>query len=281
MSETPPIPDPTPNAPENLPVTPPPLTGEVAVAVTPESPPAPPRPWGFWATLGFGLLIFFVNVMLQVVVAIVAASLGAYGKPASKITKAEFENNGFVLSMAMLISTPVFCGLTVLFAKLRRNMSLKTYLGLCWPDGKTFLRWTIGMVILLAVSDVTTTFLSKDVVTDFMIKAYQTAVFAPLLWLALIVAAPLGEELFFRGFMFEGLRQSRLGAHGAIILTSVFWASLHLQYDAYGIASILLTGLLLGYARLRTGSVWLCICLHAMMNLGASIELLVYLHMKG
>jgi len=93
-----------------------------------------------------------------------------------------------------------------------------------------------------------------------------------------MVAAPLGEETLFRGFFFQGLLRSRLGAPGAIALSSLFWALIHVQYDAYGIATIFVTGLFLGYARLKTQSLYVPIFLHSLNNLGATLELLWFTH---
>jgi membrane protease YdiL (CAAX protease family) len=71
--------------------------------------------------------------------------------------------------------------------------------------------------------------------------------------------------------------QSRLGAVGAVGLTSLVWALIHVQYDAYGIATIFVTGLLLGYVRLKTGSLYATIFLHGLMNLVATLEVVVVL----
>lgn len=64
------------------------------------------------------------------------------------------------------------------------------------------------------------------------------------------------------------------------LLTAALWAMIHLQYDAYGIATIFFGGLLVGTACLKTGSVLLCVVMHAMMNLVATIEVAVYLSEK-
>jgi membrane protease YdiL (CAAX protease family) len=41
-----------------------------------------------------------------------------------------------------------------------------------------------------------------------MTDTYETAEYTPLIWITFVIAAPLIEELFFRGFLFEGLRDS-------------------------------------------------------------------------
>jgi hypothetical protein len=88
----------------------------------------------------------------------------------------------------------------------------------------------------------------------------------------LVLVAPLSEELFFRGFLFAGVLHSPLGSWGAVGLTSLAWAATHLQYDLYGMATVFAGGLLLGYARLRTGSIVPGLLMHALMNLLATLQ---------
>jgi membrane protease YdiL (CAAX protease family) len=93
-----------------------------------------------------------------------------------------------------------------------------------------------------------------------------------------VVAAPLYEETFFRGFMFRGIRQSRLGATGALLITAAVWALMHVQYDAFTVAQIFAGGILLGAARLKTGSIYTTLAMHALWGLVATIEIAVSLH---
>jgi membrane protease YdiL (CAAX protease family) len=50
-----------------------------------------------------------------------------------------------------------------------------------------------------------------------------------------------------------------------------------MQYDGYGIASIFAMGLILGAARVKTGSTILAMLLHALANLVAMTETVIYL----
>jgi membrane protease YdiL (CAAX protease family) len=86
------------------------------------------------------------------------------------------------------------------------------------------------------------------------------------------VAAPLFEELFFRGFLLQGLHRSRIRPWGAVLCTSLFWTVFHAGYDLYALFGILLGGLLLGLVWLRTRSVWPGVFLHALMNLVATVQ---------
>ena len=94
----------------------------------------------------------------------------------------------------------------------------------------------------------------------------------------MIVAAPLFEEIFFRGFLFQGIRHSKLGAVGAIVITAAVWAMIHMQYNAFQMSLIFLGGLLLGTARLKTDSIQPTIVMHVLWNIIALIETAVVVH---
>jgi len=122
------------------------------------------------------------------------------------------------------------------------------------------------------LSDLITLSLERPLVPDVMVEMYKSTTFRPLFWLAIVVAAPLAEEPLFRGFMFRGMAESRLGVGGTIVLTSFLWSMLHLQYDWYGIVSVFVIGLLLGWVRHRTGSLYAPMALHGFSNLVATVE---------
>ncbi len=88
----------------------------------------------------------------------------------------------------------------------------------------------------------------------------------PIFYIGLLVAAPVGEEIFFRGFLLEGFRHSRLGPIGAVLLVSLLWAAVHIQYDLIHMSYVFAAGLLLGAARLRTGSLGAVIGMHSAVN---------------
>ena len=63
-----------------------------------------------------------------------------------------------------------------------------------------------------------------------------------------------------------------MGAPGAILLSSIAWTALHLQYDWFFFAEVFSIGLLFGYIRYRTDSTWLTIVLHGLNNLAATLQ---------
>ena len=95
---------------------------------------------------------------------------------------------------------------------------------------------------------------------------------SPLFFIAVVIVAPITEEIVFRGFLFRGLSASFLGVAGTLIVTSAAWAAMHVQYDWSSVGQIFLIGLLLGWLRWASGSTLLTIVLHVLANLAACIQ---------
>ncbi|MEP0806106.1 MAG: CPBP family intramembrane metalloprotease [Chloroflexota bacterium] len=85
------------------------------------------------------------------------------------------------------------------------------------------------------------------------------------LWFMLVgvIFAPMVEELFFRGFLFQGFRSQYGWLKGALLSSLIFGAA-HLDPAAFLPTAIL--GFLLAYMYHRTNSVWLPILLHVLVN---------------
>jgi membrane protease YdiL (CAAX protease family) len=244
-----------------------------------EPPPPEARPWGFWATLGWTGLLIIVMFAVQFVVLIAFVVVETI---AGRQITAERLTSGLVVSTAELWSVPPLLALIALFVHLRRY-PLREYLGLYWPTGRRLVALAMaGMIVFVVASDGLTYVLGKPVVPSFMVQVYRTAGWLPLLVAAVVVAAPIAEEVLFRGFLFKGVAESRAGPWAAIALSTVVWALLHAgQYDAYQVGIIVAGGLYLGYVRLRTGSVLLTIVLHAIQNLIATIEVAIKVEWLG
>lgn len=230
----------------------------------------PAGPWGLWATLGLTALVIVAFVSVQAVFMVAWTLVAtASGQP---VHAHGLEANGLFVALATCASTPVAIGLTWLFTQMRRGRRVTEYLGFRSVALREVMRWTMALLLLIALSDSLTAWLGRPLVPECMVQLYRTAGFVPVLALAIVVLAPMMEETLFRGFLFEGILHSRLGWFGAIVLTSLLWSLIHVQYDAYGIATVFVSGLLLGYVRLRTGSLYATIFLHGLMNLVATVE---------
>lgn len=109
------------------------------------------------------------------------------------------------------------------------------------------------------------------------------AVALPLLFTVNVIATcvwALGEELGWRGFLFPRLHQ-RFGFHGACLISGVIWALWHfpaLLWADYNVgtnrffamtcftAGVVGMAYIMGYLRLRSGSLWPCVLIHASHN---------------
>ncbi len=237
----------------------------------------PRGPWGFWSTAGWGAIIGCAYLAVQILVTVVyVAGYAALHQGKSIPSVEALASNGLVVSLAAILTVPVVVGLCLLLAMLRQGPSLRDYFGLRWPGGRSFLGWSLGLGVLIVASDSLTVALGRPIVPEVMADIYRNTPFMPLIWVTLVIAAPLAEEFLFRGFLFQGWSRSRLGGSGTVLLTAALWAIIHLQYDAYGIATIFVGGILIGLARLKTGSMLLCLAMHATMNLVATVELIIF-----
>jgi len=232
------------------------------------------RPWGALATVGFTVLILAVVVVVQTVLAIPYLVIKVVAAPTTDIEAAAtaLEKDGLFLGLSEVVAAPAVVGVTILFAWLRKGPPLREYLALRPVGRQTILRWLLITVVLAGLLDVTAYIAGYPPVPDWMLDVYRSAVFLPLLLFALVAVAPVLEELVFRGFLFEGLRHSRLGNAGAIVLASLVWAGIHFQYEWFYIGQIFASGILLGAARWSTGSLIPPVLAHALMNATATLQ---------
>ena len=94
----------------------------------------------------------------------------------------------------------------------------------------------------------------------------------PAVILVLRVAAiglvgPFAEELVMRGVLLDRLRRTVLGPVGAIVLTAIGWAGMHYAYGPGTLALVAADGVILGFAREKSGSLWVPVAMHALGNL--------------
>lgn len=231
---------------------------------------ARPAVWGPWATLGFGVLIGVAFIILQSLTVLVylaisgEASLAELADPEGAALLA---SNGWLLVIATLVTAPVIVALTVLFVLARRGLPVRDYLGARTLSRAEWVRWLALTLLFVIIMDGVTWLSGRSLIPDFLRETYTTAGVTPLFWLAVAVAAPVSEELFFRGFIFRGLSESRVGPWGAIVFSALVWALIHTQYELFYVAMIFVGGLFIGYARWHSGSVLLACVIHATWNL--------------
>ncbi len=237
--------------------------------VPPEITPSKPDSglWSGWLTFALGIAVFAVFAIAQTVVAMVyiLPKLFSGALPDTFDDIMNLALNGDLISYATIASAIFGIGLIILFIKIHKGAGIREYLGLKAISGKTYLA-LLGIVILMVALTVVVEMvfnLSED--TDSTTNMLVTATYPALLWVAVVIFAPLFEEIFFRGFLLVGFKQTRMRAAGAVAVTAIGWAALHF-YGWFGIISILIMGIVFGIVRIKTKSLWSTIFMHSLWN---------------
>jgi len=89
------------------------------------------------------------------------------------------------------------------------------------------------------------------------------------LWLAAVVLAPLFEEILYREHLLSSLRAAA-GVLPALVLSTLAFAISHLE--TWSVLATACVGLALGVVALVGRSVWLCVALHAGLNLASVLQ---------
>jgi membrane protease YdiL (CAAX protease family) len=132
-----------------------------------------------------------------------------------------------------------------------------------------------GIIVItyaaIFIHNVTLMLLGVPTQAETLVDLLDSAPVAVAVALAGILVAPFVEEIFFRGFVFQGLRQT-YGWNKAALVSSALFGALHMQLVA------LVPTFLLGYALAiifnRSNSIWPGIILHALVNALAIVVLL-------
>lgn len=235
-------------------------------------------PWGPFTTVAFTLLVFAVFLLLQIVLAVpylIIFKVAGSSYPDFLAAVAGLESDGFFVGLTELIAGPLAIGLILFLTWLRKGSKIRDYLALTPVPRLMILRWLLYTALIGLLLDGMSHAAGYPVVSDWMLSLYRSAAYPPLLLFALLVVAPILEELLFRGFLFEGMRHSRIGDTGTILLASLLWASVHLQYEWFYIGQIFVLGLLLGAARIRTRSVIAPILMHSLISGIATLQVIL------
>ncbi|MEX1162058.1 MAG: CPBP family intramembrane glutamic endopeptidase [Nitriliruptor sp.] len=229
----PPPPPPSPPAPDVPP--PPPATAEVRT----DDPAWPPLPRGWWrgtspeATFpvpftladGFGLFAWFLLGQLIIALPLTFA-LFAFG-----VDPTDTESPGALVAVILTQAGVIVTGLGYLKLRGRLTWRLWGPIRPAWSHvgwgilvgvgGFLGIQVTLGLLLtLLGDTDQPQQQLLTVVGSDTLATV--------LVVLAAVVLAPIGEELFFRGILFQALRR-RVGLWPAAVISSVPFGAVHVE----------------------------------------------------
>ncbi len=251
--------------PESDPVTPPTLA---------PSPPRVPQTWKFLGTSLWGILVFAAMFAGQL--SVLAYFLITDRAPFSFDEVKELAGGGLTISLSVIMGLPA--ALLALWIAIRLSgVSFADYLALRWTSWRYLLLGIVAMVVLVIGWEGISNAVGHESSAAFMVDVAKSARADGALWLLVIsfcVVAPVSEELLTRGFLYRGWSESVLRPTGAILLSSMVWTAMHLQYDWFFFGQIFSIGLLFGYLRYFSGSIWPTVILHGLNNLAATLQTL-------
>ena len=181
-------------------------------------------------------------------------------------------NDGTVVSISIMIGCLLLVAISALVIRMRGG-NLKQYLALT-PFSLAVGMGMIGLLLLFMIGSQALTYVLDKSPLAFVDPLYQSVSSVWLLIFAMVIVAPIYEELIFRGLLWSAIAEQfaassdteHRGAMVASLVTSLIFAVIHLQYGLYEISTIVVLALLFCYARIKSGSLILPILLHIINN---------------
>jgi membrane protease YdiL (CAAX protease family) len=214
-----------------------------------------PVPWKTTdVALGIGMVVAGLAILM-----IIYGVIGADSRSAL----------GLIIIGGVLYGTMLFACWVI--GPVKHGVSLGS-LGLKLPASGSYLRLLLPSLFVLGANVVVVVLyagvLSLLGLEDFQPRSQVEGIIlegpAVIGSLALVVLwGPLAEEVFFRGFVFPGLK-GWIGGVGAAAVSSLLFALVH--FDLRVMIPFFVIGLLLAWLYHRTGSLWSCLVAHAAWN---------------
>jgi membrane protease YdiL (CAAX protease family) len=225
---------------------------------TREVPPFARPPWRVTdLVLGVGGLL--ASLLLAFVLLAVAVAAGA--ADGDRDRWAMIVTIGFEASMA---------GVVLLLAR-RRGIVLRELgfrrptrwgpLPVAWIGAYVMLGLYAALLVLLEELGIDISLLDEG--NPLPVDAGEGTVTVVLLGIAVVIAAPFGEELFFRGLLFRGLR-GYWHVLPALALSGLLFGLFHLNPSV--LVPFTAVGMVFAWAMEQSGSLWTSIAAHAAFN---------------
>lgn len=192
-------------------------------------------------------------------------SFSLLNDPIMQERMATYMTNGDLIGQAAFWSGLIGLAAIVLSVVLWKRSLTSQFLGLRIPTIKQFLIWA-GVFILLGAIIEGLAYLSPVFRSDFMTDILGNTTNMIWLYLGVGIMAPLFEEFLLRGLLFGSVRHIA-DENIAVAATAGVFTIMHMQYTAAVMLLILPLGVVLGYARAKSGSIWVPVALHMLNNL--------------
>ena len=185
-------------------------------------------------------------------------------------------NDGTVVSLSIMIGCVLLVAISALIIRIKGG-NLRQYLAL-EPFSLAVGIGMIGLLLIFMIGSQALTYMLDETPLSFVDPLYQSVSSVWLLVFAMVIVAPIYEELIFRGLLWSAIAEQFIspfdsspksdhrGAIVASLVTSLIFAVIHLQYGLYEISTIVVLALIFCYARIKSGSLILPMLLHIINN---------------
>jgi membrane protease YdiL (CAAX protease family) len=252
---------------------------ELAEAPPGAAPPDPPRRRGLGALPGFVLALIYLTLSVVWVVVFyigVAVALALFilvteGEGADVAGRIDaLMIDPLVMGLAAIVQSAGMAGLALILALLAGRRLIVSF-ALRAPKATSLVAglvvggtvglfggWLAELLIELVPA------LDSDIF-DVLNEAMTQGPLGKRLvfYAAVVLAAPLLEELIFRGYLWDAIEDSA-GPWVAWVATSVVFAGYHVV--PLHVLAIFGTGAMIGWLRLWSGSIWPCVAAHFVNN---------------
>tara|TARA_B100001287_G_scaffold265880_1_gene259263 strand:- start:4089 stop:4808 length:720 start_codon:yes stop_codon:yes gene_type:complete len=221
--------------------------------------------WNLYSTTIISFIIFVTFTLAQSIILFLIQKI--HSNQAVDLNSLAYNYLGVISFFSSICG----CICVYFFIKIK-NFELKNYLNINYPSFKISLKFFAFTVAFILIMELISNLYPSLFDTDFVRDSYKNSNNLIFFYFGVVLLGPLFEELLFRGFLFKGFENSFVGGHGAVFISSFIFSIIHVQYGFYIIVFLLFPmSLLLGYARLESGSILLPIFLHSFNNLVTSI----------
>lgn len=173
--------------------------------------------------------------------------------------------NRQVAQSAVLIAVQLLYLVPVLVIFVYRQVHIKNigFGGFRWQDLALGCGLMIGGYMFILVHNSLLLLLGLDTQGEMVMQMFNEMESPAWFVLVGVIFAPFVEELFFRGFLFQGFRAQYGWVRSAFISSAVFGIA---HMDPSSLLPTFVLGLVLAYMYHRTNSIWPGVILHLSMN---------------
>lgn len=194
----------------------------------------------------------------------VLAQIGSYPVKSMHVAPADVQSLFFVMLTVLFFCLAVPCILAGFVAARKQwrepiaLVSLQRSLPLLWIAA-----FVLAVPVFLIGASLIVKLIEPGFSTWFFVPAHPAGL--ALSFVAVVVMAPLAEELLFRGWIYTGLRKA-FRASTTVMVTTLIFALAHSDGGMLYPLAVFIPGLALALIRHWTGSVWASFAAHALYN---------------